>query len=144
MGLSVEFAARIRRERSLQLRADLDNGSGGGSGNGGGGGGGGGGDFLRNHSTKLANLVGFFVVQERVSHALPAMLPKDTLLAYFTEADTEVGARAQSSCELAKDPALLLAAYDGLTAACWALRGRGYTPAGLQAWACNRSRFGST
>jgi len=88
---------------------------------------------LRNHAATISNLVGFFVVQERVSHALPDVLPKEALVAYFLEADEEVGLCASAACARVKVPSQLLAVHEGLDAACRALRGRGFAPAALEA-----------
>lgn len=155
MGRGQAFAARIRRERALQIKADLNLGGGGGgrkahvdsngvsngSGIGGSGNGPGGakaapdGDAsLRGlvHAT-LAKFVGFFIVQERLSRALPSVLALDSSLALCSQACHEVGSFARSAIDRAKAPAVLLAMYDALLLACGALRRRGFDPTGLEA-----------
>jgi hypothetical protein len=115
LGRGQEFAARIRRERALQLKADLNftlnSGGGGGGGNGSDGGGGANGgvnelhagskvapdgdEFLRRLvGIKLTNFVGFFIIQERLSRALPCVLATTTSRALCSQACDEVGALA--------------------------------------------------
>ncbi len=117
------FAARMRRERASQLAADLDLGAAARRKNaiapd----------DLLRDAvNSKLAKLVGFFVVNERVARATGGALASTRQnRAMCARACDDLGSHLAEALRTADDAAVARATHDAVVAAAAALRARGY------------------
>lgn len=117
------FAAQMRRERASQLAADLDLGASARRKNaiapd----------DFLRDAvNSKLAKLVGFFVVNERVARATGGRLAsRRQNRAMCARACDDLGSHLAETLSVADDAAVARATHDAVVAAAAALRARGY------------------
>ena len=117
------FAAQMRRERASQLAADLDLGASARRKNaiapd----------DFLRDAvNSKLAKLVGFFVVNERVARATEdALASRRQNRAMCKRACDDLGTHLAETLATAKDAAVARATHEAVVAAAAALRARGY------------------
>ena len=117
------FAAQMRRERASQLAADLDLGAAARRKNaiapd----------DFLRDAiNSKLAKLVGFFVVNERVARATGGRLAsRRQNRAMCARACDDLGSHLAETLQTADDAAVARATHDAVVAAAAALRARGY------------------